>query len=499
MGEITLNGSGWGTALSKFMNADNIEPGSEPDYQLCKIIYEYHPVGAKLVEAPITLAMSQRREISVKSDLKEQCVERFNQTWDKLGSDETIFNLKRTSRIYGISSVGLMIDGDTDPSKPVDWATLYKKDISFNLWDPLNTSGSLVINQDPNSIDFLKSKGNVVVAGTAYNRSRTAVMFNEKPLYLAWTTSAYGYVGRSVYQRALFPLKSFLETMRTDDLVARKAGMIIAMVKQASSIANGIANAMTAFKRNIIKEATSDNVISIGPDEKIESINLEGVNAAMEMSRKNILNNIAMAAGDPAILINEETFAEGFGEGTEDAKHVAFYIEQFRKEMEMAYAWMDQIVQYRAWNPEFHASLREEFPGLVKPKYEDFFYELTNSFSASWPSILVEPESELAKSDKVLVDAMQGIATMLAPMLDPDNKVAVIQWIEDTVAALPRLFPAKLNLDPETLKGFLEEQKTQQDDAAKAALENPMGAGAGENDSKPGVQARKPAAKKPGA
>lgn len=455
MAAIGIRSTAFGTPLMQFLACDTIEPGDDASYQLCKIIFEYHVLGKKIVEAPITMAMSQRREITVNSAVKDAVVKAFNDEWTKLDSDGVIFNVKRLSRAYGVSTVGLLEDG-AKPDAEIDWWGLWDKTISFNVWDPLNTSGSLVLNQDPNAMDFLKSNGSVTVQNVKYHRSRCIPVLNGDPIYLSYTVSGYGYVGRSVYQACLYPLKSFLETMKTDDLVSRKAGIIIAMIKQAGSIVNNLMHAATGFKRSILKEAETDNVISIDVDEKIESINLEGVNVAMETSRKNILNNIAAGADVPAILLNEETFAEGFGEGTEDAKHVAFYIERFRREMGDLYAWMDKIVQHRAWNEGFFKALQKEH-GADTEGLEDYktaFYEWTNSFEATWPSILVEPESEQAKSDKVRFDAIEQIATTILPQLDPENKATMIQWIEDTIAALPRLFPVKMNLDFDALREF---------------------------------------------
>jgi hypothetical protein len=279
--------------------------------------------------------------------------------------------------------------------------------------------------------------------------------------------------------------------MKTDDMVTRKAGIIVAMIKQAGSIANNIMGVVTGLKRNLVKEAETDNVISIDIEEKIESIDLTNVNASMAEARKNALNNIAAGAGCPAILINEETFAEGFGEGTEDAKHVAFYIEQFRREMGPIYAYLDKIVQYRAWNEDFFKALKAEY-GSDTEGLEDFkaaFYEWSNSFEATWPSILVEPESEQAKSDKVRFDAIDQIATTILPQLDPENKANMIQFIEDTIAALPRLFPVKLNLDYDALREFdpMENQLRLMEAQAEQAPE-PGAGGTGKPPAKPGAK-----------
>src|SRR6185503_5172640 len=134
--------------------------------------------------------------------------------------------------------------------------------------------GSLVLNQDPNSPDFQKHAA-IAVAGQPYHRSRSVTLMNEKPIYISYTTSGFGFVGRSVYQRALFPLKSFIQTMITDDMVTRKAGLLVAKMKQPGSIADNLMAKALGIKRNLLKEASMNNVINIGPDDAIETLDMQ--------------------------------------------------------------------------------------------------------------------------------------------------------------------------------------------------------------------------------
>ena len=54
--DINDNG-GMETPLQQMLLADNIEPGSEPSYQICKTIYEYHPLGKRLIDTPLDLSL----------------------------------------------------------------------------------------------------------------------------------------------------------------------------------------------------------------------------------------------------------------------------------------------------------------------------------------------------------------------------------------------------------------------------------------------------------
>jgi hypothetical protein len=195
-------------------------------------------------------------------------------------------------------------------------------------------------------------------------------------------------------------------------------------------------------------------VISISPDENIESLNMQNLDGPMELSRKNILENIASAAGMPAKLLTEETFAEGFGEGTEDAKAVARYIDGMREKMQPLYDFFDRVVMYRAWNPNFYKIIQKEYAEYKDIPYRQAFYQWKNSFAAKWPSLLTEPDSELVKVDEVKLRAVMAWVQLIMPIADPDNKARVIEWAVDNFNSLKFLFDTPLVMDYEELANF---------------------------------------------
>ena len=450
---VNIDGSALGNSLQDLLTAQEIEPGDAPSYQTCKTIYMYHPLGSKMAESPIAMAMSQDREISVPNSPEERIRDAFVDQWRKDGADDHIMNVMALARVYGIASIAVLARGIA-PNVPLDPKKLWEYDLAFNVLDPLNTSGSLVLNQEPNALDFLKVTG-ISISGVPYHRSRTVTMMNERPIYIGYTTSAFGYVGRSVYQRALFPLKSFVQTMVTDDMVSRKAGVLIAMMQQPGSLIDNLMQKMAGIKRALLKEAATNNVISVAKDEKIETLNMQNLDGAYGMARKNILENIAVSADMPAKLLNSETFAEGFGEGTEDAKHVARYIDRLRVQMDPLYRFFDQIVMRRAWNPEFYSIIQNEFPAYKAMPYERAFFQWQNSFAAQWPSLLTEPPSEKIKVDDVKLKAVIAMIEVLMPALDPENKANVIQWAQDNFNELKLLFQNPLLLDFDALEQYV--------------------------------------------
>ena len=92
MANVTITGSNVGSSLSALLMSDDIEPGSEPGYQTCKILYLYHPVGAKLAESPVKMAQFLPREITIKTGPEETLRKAFLDQW---GEDECTKRIRR--------------------------------------------------------------------------------------------------------------------------------------------------------------------------------------------------------------------------------------------------------------------------------------------------------------------------------------------------------------------------------------------------------------------
>ncbi len=468
----TFTGNVPESQLTEILGQTEIVPGSNPSYQLCKTIYSYHPLGAKMVDGPIELAQSLPRKISVRAGPDRLLSDAFNKEWGRLGvigADRLIRNVYRISRIYGI---GTLIVGTRDEpnDQPLNFWTDAGKRLYFNVLDPLNTAGSLVLDQNPNSPDFLKPR-RVRVAGVKYHPSRAIVVLNDEPVYIQWTTSAFGFVGRSVYQRALFPMKSFIQTMVTDDVVAKKAALLVAKLKSPSSIIDKLAQQFFVGKRQQINSAATGNVLQLGIDEDLASIDLMNLQPAAAFARDNILKNIATASNMPAVMLNNETLAKGFGEGSEDAKNVARYIDGVRVEMRPVYDYFDRLVMHRAWNPRFYAGVQREYKAYAKVPYETAFLQWRDSFEFEWPNLLVEPDSDLVERESKIMESALGIAEIALPILDPENKASVIEWLAEVVNSRKMLSSAPLDIDGDALRDFSAKQDELANQAAMPAPE----------------------------
>lgn len=445
--------------LITLLDSDDIQPGMSAGYQTCKTIYLFHPLGGKMVDRPIKMAMNESRTVHISQayGIEQRLRDAFEREWKALGADKHIANAARISRIYGVSAIAMLVDNQ-EPSSAVDYRTLYKHNVTFNILDPLNTAGSIVLNQDPNAQDFQKVDG-IRVAGKPYHKSRCVVQQNEDPIYLAYNSAAFGFTGRSVYQRALFPLKSFIQTMRTDDMVSVKGGLLVTKIQGPSSVVNNMMQKLSGIKRMMLKRGKTGEVLQIGANDSIESIDLSNLEKPLDSSRNHILENIAAAADMPAIILNSETFAQGFGEGTEDARSVAVYIDNIREWLEPLYDYFIRICQYRAWSIEFFQSLRADFPDL-KNTYSLYFSSWINNFEYRWPSSLKEPESEKVKVDEIRFKAIVSMLEVLLPQVntDDENRSLLIEWAQANANANENLFPQRLDLDIDSLKANRPQQ-----------------------------------------
>ncbi len=450
------------SALMDMLVSDDIQPGVPASYEICKKIYAYHPLGAKMAEAPIKLAQSQSREIEIAGAPEDELLKAFNEQWRKLKVDSLIKRTQATARIYGAASLAMgALDLPTD--EPMDMSVIADADIYFNVFDPLNTAGSITLNQDPNSPEY--QRPSYITAGDkTYHPSRVVTTFNEEPLYIEWTTSAFGFVGRSVYQRALYPLKSYIQAMITDDAVTLKAGLLVAKLKAPGSVIDQRARSFFGFKRDAIKGAKTGQVLSVGIDESIESIDLKNLRDAAEFARNNILKNIATSADMPASIINQETLAEGFGEGSEDAKQIARYIDRLRIEMEPLYRFFDNVVMRLAWTEDFYKSIQRKYPyDYGNVSYVRAFQEWKNTFKAIWPNLLTEPDSEKIKVDEAIVNSGTFALGAILPSLDPENKARAISWLTDSLNERKMMFSSPLMLDEEAIANYEPPQQPETD------------------------------------
>ena len=214
MSYITVNSTGLPSQLQQILEAENVQPGSAISYQLCKLLWEYHPLAGKIIEKPVRLALGKSRKINIPCGIEDQLRDAFEREWDRLGATNHIRDVMHLSRVYGASAI-IYGSPDVPTDQPIDpWKLAEIPDLYFNQLDPLNLAGSLVTNQNPNAPDFQKPWQYITAAGQPYHPSRSCVIFCGTPIYLSFQGSSYSFSGRSLFLRALYPLKSFIQTHR---------------------------------------------------------------------------------------------------------------------------------------------------------------------------------------------------------------------------------------------------------------------------------------------
>ena len=69
-------------------------------------------------------------------------------------------------------------------------------------------------------------------------------------------------------------MKSYIQSMITDDMVTVKAGLLIAKMKQSNSIVNRAMQIAAGIKRTALQQGSTNNVLSIDVEEEISAIDL---------------------------------------------------------------------------------------------------------------------------------------------------------------------------------------------------------------------------------
>ncbi|CAM2172475.1 DUF1073 domain-containing protein [Burkholderia cepacia] len=415
------------TALFRQLTEEVIEPGAGLSYQLAKDIYLQHPMGQRIVDGVINLAFSQARTIS---GIPEDAKNAFTATWAAHRADTAIKNVARHARIYGLGTLVDLGDG------------------TFKVYDSLLTAGSMVGNLDPLSRDFL-SPNDPAVQGVKFTPANSIVAYNGTPLWLAYSQSAFGYTGRSVFYNMLPLLSAFLVSTEVDTLVLKKAGVLVAKTKSQGSAMNRLSQWWQRRKAGMVRTAMNGNVLAIEVEESIETLNLQNTSDAMTTARNNVISNIATALDAPAVILKNDVLTNGFGEGSEDSKIIAQYVERYRGELEHLFDWMTPRIQALAWTAEWYASFQLANPAYATISYASAIGYWKNQMKSAWPNYLVEPDSEKVKREESAFNAyMQMFEKLQAGIRNAETRRQLAQAIVELTGSdeMKTLLPMPIDL-----------------------------------------------------
>ncbi|WP_176322383.1 hypothetical protein [Burkholderia vietnamiensis] len=406
-----------------------IEPGTGLSYQLAKQIYLEHPMGQRAVDNVINLAFSQERTIS---GIPEDAKKAFKSAWAAARADTAIKNCARHARIYGL---GTLVDlgGGT-----------------FKIYDPLLTAGSMVGNiSEPLARDFL-TPNDPVVRDFKFTPQNSVVAFNGTPIYLAYAQSAFGYTGRSVYYNMLPQLAAFLVSMEVDALVLKKSGVLVAKTKPVGAAANRMSHWWQRKKASDVKRSLNGNVLAIETDEDISTLNMANTADAMTTARNNVISNIATALDAPAVILQNDVLTNGFGEGKEDSKVIAQFVERYRNEIEHIFEFMIPRIQELAWTEEWYASFVMANPAYASISFQSATNFWRNNFEYKWPNYLTEPDKEKREGQERIFNAYKALyETLQAGVQNPERRRALAQSLIDLTNNddMAQLFPQQVPVE----------------------------------------------------
>jgi hypothetical protein len=246
--------------------------------------------------------------------------------------------------------------------------------------------------------------------------------------------------------------------MVADNLVMVKSGVLVAKIAQPGSIIDRVQQAAQNIRLNILKGARTGNTVSIKPDEAIESLDLHYLD--YQKQRQNILETIALSLDMPAQFLTSDALSQGFGEGEEDAKLIASYIDRVRLDMKNLYDFMDNIVMHVAWSPEYYETLKVRNKGIPNT-YEEFFVSCKRSFKAIWPESLEPSKKERVEYQRISYESILQVFNALERVCEGDNKGNLVEWVVSNLNEMETLFPNKLEIDTaeiseQSLQGLLQ-------------------------------------------
>ncbi|CAI3957934.1 DUF1073 domain [Commensalibacter communis] len=433
-------------------------------YELCKILYVYHPLGKRLIEIPVNLSLNKKRIIKLQNDYSAELIDQFEKKWQELKITQNIKRLAITSRLYGIGALFLKIKGIKDTELLDKNQKLENYEIHPVVYDAMNIAGTASNNHNIDSIDFLQLS-EIVRGGEALAKDRSCILSNGDPIYIEYIESAYGYGGRSIFQNCFDLMYSYLSIIHADNAVAKKVATLIIKLNQVGS-ANRVQEGASAQKRQMLATAGNGDVVSMAVGEEAETLSMMNVDQALDTARRHIIEDIANAVDLPVILLNGQKFSGGFGEGTEDAKNIAQHVDAIREWLEPVFNFCDDFVMDLAWNFDFIDALNNEnsqfydktlLPEEKQKKYNIFIQELKATFSYEFPSFLTETQSQIIESDNKKLMSIMEVFKNTYPLVDVDTKVKLICWVLDSVNELKGISDIKIDYDPEKIMGNINE------------------------------------------
>lgn len=402
--------------------SDRVTLDSHPylSYDECKDIYLHWPLGKRVVTSLTNFALSAKRDISF-NDLPIQCVKLYEDTLDSFKVVQIVKQAGNYARMYGMSAI-FVAHKKVKPNKPLSYDDLNPNDLSFNVLDPLNLAG-IQINQDPTSVAYQKVT-KVIVNGQNVHPTRILILFNDIPLYLRWIPSTYSWGSPSVFENMKSLIKSWNRCVIALERMATKAGSIIVKHRD-SAVLNSITVRAAEATLDQIRNMQNDGIASLEKDASIELFNLTGcdvVDSIIEQMNKLIL--LALA-DTPSNILLDKNLAEGFAEGSEDAKVMTMAIDSFReRSLTPAYKFLDFYLLRTCFRQNTISQLKADFHNDLKTVDSSSLKEkILQGYSWEYGSLIPEKDSEKAQTLSTHLDTLGKLKEMGANLADIESIV----------------------------------------------------------------------------
>ena len=374
-------------------------------YKECKDIYRTTTLGKRIVEGLVNFAMSTQREIDIHKAPPE-AIEKFTETASEMKQDEAIKKTIYNARIYGTGALYIAMyneekEEDDFTTKPT-FEDAYKYKIKFNVFDPLNISGSRV-DLDPLSFHFLEVV-DIQVNSNKIPKKRIAISHALEPLYLDSRTSLIPFSPPSVFYNMVELLKQYDDAVKSIGDLLYKAGAIIYKYPVKSKLTGVALDAITA-SGNILEQKRSGEVISISNDSTVEDFPIANLNGLIDSINK-LEDDITKALSDtPVSILFDRNLSNGFSEGDKDKETVISTIESFREnKLTPLYNLTDYYIMLKAWDRAFIDEMRYKYSEYKDKTDNEIFRSWAENFKFKYGNLFPEPESVIQDNNAKKLD-----------------------------------------------------------------------------------------------
>lgn len=450
---IGLTGQGYNNIqeFKSLLESTTILPGAQPSYEMCKAIASAHPNGRRIVTASVNLAVAKGCHFNFPDDVENTLEKHLKDVLEEVGGFGPVKSLLEDKRIYGqaVMIIGAWhntLDEKTGKTKKeyakstenLSLDQIENWNLFFNIVDPQILGGRQNIGQNPTKEDYQKFGNIVEVESQTYIRSRFIGVLNTVPQWIWWSNSAYSFGGLSAYASCLYQLRTLLELEITLWFITKKMGLLVYKQKQDEDVPTEMSIQAQAHKARKAKRGETGNVLGISIEEDIQSINLTTLHQALAEAKKQALQGIAVATGEPATILGSESFANGWTSGNTDAELVKNFLKNVQtNEVEPVLRFMLSFVMKRAFTPEYLEQYNKEFQKKIRNADD-----LLDSLTIEWPDPLSTEKDEINLSkekDKQEIDQLNAFISAYSVISNG------VQTLPDTVASMTKVLIDNIN------------------------------------------------------